>query len=288
MAEDTDRARPTVTQFTDPMCTWCWGSEPVVRRLRVAFGDRLDVEYVMGGLVEDFDQFYDAGNDVGSPADVAPHWESASEQHGMPVDTSVFEANPPRSTYPASVAFAAARLVDEDRAGRYLRLLREGFATRNRNVNDREAQVSLAEDAGLDTDAFVAALEDGRAREAFEDDLAETRATGVRAFPTYAVSGPAGTETATGFQRFDDLVGLLDAVGADLDPSSPPPVEQFVDEFGPVATQEVAEVYELVPAKARQTLASLADRGRVESERRGDGLFWRTAGGRRATAEGGR
>ena len=26
-----DEANPTLTQFTDPMCTWCWGSEPVMR-----------------------------------------------------------------------------------------------------------------------------------------------------------------------------------------------------------------------------------------------------------------
>lgn len=30
--------RPTITQFTDPMCTWSWGSEPVVRRFVADYG----------------------------------------------------------------------------------------------------------------------------------------------------------------------------------------------------------------------------------------------------------
>jgi len=271
--------RPTITQFTDPMCTWCWGSEPVVRRLRTAYGDQLRIEYVMGGLVEDFGAFYDASNDISDPGDVAPHWEEASEAHGMPVDTAIFESHPPRSTYPASVAFVAARQQDPDLANRYLRRLREAFATEARNVNDRAEQADLAESVGLDVDRFRSALADGTARAGFEDDLSHTRESDVRAFPTYRIAGPGGERTAAGYQSFDDLATALSEVAPGLEQSSPPPVRQFVADYGPVATQEVAEVYDLARGKAEQTLQSLADDGVLRRERRGNGLFWHVAGG---------
>lgn len=275
---ETDSDRVTVTQFTDPMCTWCWGSEPIIRRLRTVYGEQVQVEYVMGGLVEDFDDFSDAANDISQPGDVAPHWLEASESHGMPVDTAIFDVDPARSTYPASVAFVAARQQDTDLAGRYLRRLREAYATQVRNVNDRDEQLDLAASVGLDVDAFVAALEDGTARAGFESDLSRTRAAGVRAFPTYHVDGPRGERRAAGFQSVDDLEAVLSAVAPALEQSSPPPIERFVDVWGPVATQEVAAVYELGRGNARQVLQSLADEGVLRREPRGNGLFWHARG----------
>ena len=47
-----------IIEYTDPYCTWCWGSEPVLRHLQEAYGDQLSIRFVMGGLVEDSRTFY--------------------------------------------------------------------------------------------------------------------------------------------------------------------------------------------------------------------------------------
>ena len=269
----------TLTQFTDPMCTWCWGSEPVVRHLQTVYGEQLGLRFVMGGLIEDFEEFYDAANDISEPDEVAPHWLEASDHHGMPVDTAIFERDPARSTYPASVAYVAARRQDRSRSHRYLRRLREAFATQVRNVNHREEQVRIAESVGLDVQAFTTALDDGSARREFEADLSETRDAGVRAFPTYRIEGPEGERQVAGFQSFERLVDELTAVAPSLEASPAPPIREFVAEYGSVATREVAEVYDLSSGKARQMLESLVDDGHVRRERRGNGYFWHSTRG---------
>ena len=269
----------TVTQFTDPMCTWCWGSEPIIRHLRVAYGNQLRVSYVMGGLIEDFETFYDARNDISEPGDVGPHWLEASDIHGMPVDTDIFDVDPAHSTYPASRAFVAARQQDRDLANRYLRRLREAYATQVRNINDRDEQVELAQSVGLDIEAFTTALDSGTARSGFHDDLSRTRTAGVRAFPTYRIEGPRGTRQLSGFQSFDDLVDVLSAVAPTLEQLSPPPVERFISDYGPVATQEVAEVYGSSRGETRQLLQALNDEGRLRREPRGNGVFWHATEG---------
>jgi predicted DsbA family dithiol-disulfide isomerase len=275
-----DGEATTITQFTDPMCTWCWGSEPIVRRLRAVFGEQVQFRYVMGGLIEDFETFYDAANDISEPGEVGPHWREASERHGMPVDTAIFDEDPAHSTYPASRAFTAARQQGRKRGHRYLRRLREAYATKVRNVNHREEQVAIAEAVGLDVDAFTTALEDGTAQAAFEDDLDRTREAGVRAFPTYHVDGPNGEQGLSGFKTFEQLTTALTAVDPSLERRSPPPMAAFVADHGPVATREVAEVYELGDGKARQALESLVDDGTVRREQRGNGYFWdATVGG---------
>ncbi|QCC49341.1 DsbA family oxidoreductase [Halobellus limi] len=276
---DTEDGRPTITQFTDPMCTWCWGSEPIIRRLRTALGNQVEFRYIMGGLVEDFDEFYDTANDIAAPSDVAPHWEEASQYHGMPVDTQIFETDPAQSTYPASKAFTAARQQDTELAHRYLRRLREAYTTQVRNVNRREEQVKIAESVGLDVDDFTTALDNGTAQAAFEKDLARTRQADVRAFPTYHIDGPAGETKVSGFQSFEELVTALKTVDPTLEQSSPPPITQFIAAYEPVATREVAEVYELDEGKARQALESFVDDGSVRREARGNGFFWYSKNG---------
>lgn len=273
MTATTDE-RATLTQFTDPMCTWCWGSEPIIRHLQVVYGEQLRLQFVMGGLIRDFDEFYDAANDISEPEEVAPHWLEASSRHGMPVDTAIFERDPARSTYPASIAFVAARQQDRVRSHRYLRRLREAYATQVRNVNRREEQVRIAESVGLDIDAFTTALDDGSAESEFRADLAETRDAGVRAFPTYRIEGPAGERQVGGFQSFERVAAELTAVAPSVEASSPPPIRAVIDEYGAVATREIAEMYDLSPGKARQALESLLDDGYVRRERRGNGYFW--------------
>lgn len=228
----------------------------------------------MGGLVKDFDEFYDAANDITEPSDVAPHWVEASEHHGMPVDIQIFETDPAQSTYPASKAFTAARQQETQLAHRYLRRLREAYTTQVRNVNDPEEQVTLAESVDLDVDEFTAALDNGTAQAAFEEDLSRTHEAGVRAFPTYHIDGPSGEQRASGFKSFEELMVALTTVDSSLEPSSKPPMRQFIAEYGPVATREVAEIYELDDGKARQVLESLADDGTIHRERRGNGFFW--------------
>src|SRR5437762_11573965 len=44
-----------IVHFADPWCWWSWGLEPVLQRLREGYGDRLQVEYSMGGRCKDLD-----------------------------------------------------------------------------------------------------------------------------------------------------------------------------------------------------------------------------------------
>ena len=130
-----------ILAFTDPVCTWCWGSEPVLRKLEVWYGRQVNIRYLMGGLVEDIRAFYDRANDIGgdperSNAQIARHWLEASERHGMPVRTDGFRlfSADTVSTYPQNIAFKAAQLTDPERAARYLRRLREARYIRSRRV----------------------------------------------------------------------------------------------------------------------------------------------------------
>lgn len=266
----------TLTQVTDPACTWCWGAEPVLRRIEETYRDQVSIEFVTGGLVRDFETFRDPANGITSPPDVAPHWESAAARHGMPVDAGVWRTDPPRSTYPASVAYHAAKAQDTATARRYLRRLREAVATERRNIARRAVLVRLAADVGLDVDAFVASIEDGSAREAFEEDRTFARGHGARQFPSFRVAADDETRWLRGYRGFDELAGAVEAVAPSVTRRDPRPLGAFLRRRGCVATAEVAETYGMDAEEARRTLRSLTEDGVLEVEKRGTGYFWRT------------
>ena len=83
-----------ITQITDPVCTWCYGNEPELRTIEFLYGAKCD--FLMGGLVEDIRNFYDAYNDIGGDASrsnnsIISHWREASTRHKMPITSGKFE-----------------------------------------------------------------------------------------------------------------------------------------------------------------------------------------------------
>jgi len=265
----------TLTQFTDPFCTWCWGAEPILRRVEETYGDQVGIEFVMGGLVDDFESFVDSANGITEPADVAPHWEEAATHHGMPVDTSVWHTNPPRSSYPACIAYEAAEVQGTELAHQYLRRLREALAFDARNIGDREVLVDLAGEVGLDVERFRAALFGDRARAAFEEDRNYMREVGATTFPTFRVANDGTELLLRGSQSFDAVAEALERVTPELERREPRPLAAFVERHERIATREVAAVYQFGDDEARRRLQELAAEDKVERTERGTGSLWR-------------
>jgi predicted DsbA family dithiol-disulfide isomerase len=210
-----------VIEFTDPVCTWCWGSEPTIRKLETVYGNQLKVSYVMGGLVRDIRDFNDPANGIGgspeaSNRNIASHWVEASGRHGMPVNAEAFNlfSDEHPSTYPMNIAYKAAQLVDEEAANIYLRLMREATIFDGRLTNRTEVLIEMANEAGVDLVKFLDNLENGNADEAFQEDLKITSDYGVRGFPTFLVKYGEKEMLLRGYQDFDRLNAIIKSMTA--------------------------------------------------------------------------
>src|SRR5439155_25442302 len=71
-------------EYTDPGCSWAWGTEPKLRLLRWRYEDRVSWRRVMGGLVEDMTR----GRGDWDPERAAPrtieYWKVVTGHTGMP------------------------------------------------------------------------------------------------------------------------------------------------------------------------------------------------------------
>lgn len=169
-----------VIYFTDPICSSCWGIEPQLRKLKLEYGNSIEFEYRMGGLLPDWS--YNSGG-ISKPSDVAHHWDEVSVHYDMPIDGDVWLEDPLPSSYPPSIAFKAAQQQDPDIAILFLREIREMVFLQKKNITKWEHLESAAKKVGLNTSQLKIDI-DGMAKALFEEDLKLAREFGVRGFPT--------------------------------------------------------------------------------------------------------
>jgi len=276
-----------MVEFTDPYCTWCWGSEPVLRHALEAYGDRIRVRFVMGGLVADRTTFYDPANAIGGEQwerQIAAHWVEASSRHGMPVDMAHYERvlGMP-STYPANIAYEAAKLQDANLADRYLRRLREAAAIEGLAIHEPVVLADLAAGMGLDRARFERDFA-GPAVDAFAADRDICAQYGVHGFPAFLVRVGEREQVLSGYRGFSQFTGLIDLLAGSPVPRRTPEFRDdivlgFVDKYGSAATREVAEVFEVADDAADEALQRLTAAGLLECLEAETGRFYRAVVG---------
>lgn len=272
-----------VTEYTDPYCTWCWGSEPILRKIKAEYGDQIKISFIMGGLVENIDRFFDPSNRIGGSKwheQVAAHWEEASGKHGMPVDSKAFlklKTEGFRSTYPANIAYKAAQIQDQGLADKFLRRLREAASAEGKIIHRIDVQVELAEEVGLDGEKYIQAIENGAAEKEFRNDVKICRGFRITGFPTYQIKNRDGKglflNGYQGYQSFERVFQKLN--GGSLKKTEYSLKEEdilsFIKKFEKVATQEVATLLGIERNKANKFLSEIESITPIEV---GNDYFW--------------
>lgn len=274
-----------IVEFTDPVCTWCWGSEPVLRKLEARYGDQVEISFVMGGLCEDITSFYDSVNDIGgdpdrSNANIARHWLEASARHGMPVQTEGFKlfSREHRSTYPQNIAYKAAQMQDQPLADRFLRRVREASAAEAKQTNVTEVLVELASEVGLDVARFLEDFSNGAALMAFEKDLAMTARYNARGFPTFLVRYGDRETLLHGYKRYQDFQAVIAHLSNGTVTPRPTPANEetvmaFIRKHLSVTPVEIRTTFELTDDEVAITVDSLLAKRFIARRRAGNGYF---------------
>ncbi len=285
----TENRNPVIEMvcFTDPYCTWCWGSEPILGKIEEVYERQVKISYKMGGLVEDITVFSDPANNIGGVdwyRQVADHWVEASNHHGMPVDEQVYYdiKDDFRSTYPASIAFKAAGLQGEEQGKRYLRGLRVAAAAERKAIHRLDVQLELASETGLELSRFRCDIESGAAERAFQEDLAECRAKGVRGFPSYLIRGENEHEALLrGYISFETLETWFEEfAGGKLIRNELTfgltQVHDFIARTGKVAAKELSVVFDAKLPEVGRFLENLAEKGILHEQKVGNGYLYST------------
>lgn len=262
-----------VIYYTDPICSSCWGIEPQLRKLKLEYGNEIEIEYRMGGLLPDWS--YNNGG-IGKPSDVAHHWDEVSVHYDMPIDGDVWLEDPLDSSYPPSIAFKAAQMQDTEKAILFLREIREMVFLQKKNITKWEYLEDAAKKVGLNIEKFKTDFE-SNAKELFEEDLKLGKELGVRGFPTiFVVDDTGNKETVYGtrpYAFYETAILKLNPNAAKSEYSKS--WETLFSKYHSLTAKEFSELSGTPSVESENVLNGLSDDGTLEKLATKNGAIWK-------------
>lgn len=281
-----------VIEFTDPACSWAWGSEPKFRLLRWSYGDRLAWRRVMGGLVPDRRAADPDFDPIAAAPRAAEYWANVTAETHMPYPAQLRHA--PTSSIEACVAVKAAERQGESLAARLLRRLREACFVFCEPADNLDRVLSVAHGVpGLDVERLTRDIDSPDVVAAYQADWEQTRNPNeyVRTlhedqpgagmakqqdgrwryvFPTLVFRGPSGERTVPGWKPYERYLEAMEAVApTSTDAPRPHPGKETAFEVWPLLAE--TELAVLCPEDdSRLPLGAIPFEG-------GGGVVWMTA-----------
>lgn len=195
--------------MTDPMCSWCWGFVPVMHRVREAYGDRLDIELIVGGLRPGMAEPF-------SPRMkeyVLHHWQEVHKVSGQPFNFAFeMDDNFVYDTEPADRAVVTVRQIAPGKVFDYAEAVQRAFYNENLNVTQPTVLAGIAELQGISAEVFAARFNTAETKQATWADFARAREYGVTGFPSIVLEDSRGPALLTyGYMPYDELQPRLES-----------------------------------------------------------------------------
>lgn len=261
-----------IIYYTDPICSSCWGIEPQLRKLKLEYGNIIEIEYRMGGLLPDWS--YNSGG-ISKPSDVAHHWDEVSVYYDMPIDGDVWLEDPLPSSYPPSIAFKASQMQSNEKAVLFLREIREMVFLQKKNITKWEYLELAAKKVGLNNVQLKTDYE-GKAKILFEEDLEYGKTLGVRGFPTMFFADSSGrSEIVYGSKPYSDFENAILKLQPHADKINYDKSDAFLFSKYPTLTaKEFSELSGTPRNQCEPMLDELVKKGLLEKLISKNGALW--------------
>lgn len=275
VVENTSNKEINLQYFSDPVCSTCWVVQPLLRKLILEYGQYINVENRMGGLLPSWENF-NRGN-ISKPSDVAPHWEEECLLYGMPIDGDIWLEDPLNSSYPPSIAFKAAQLQDSDLASLFLRRIKELLFLEKTNIVDIDFLSKVAFEIGLDSARFLKDYEQ-KAKDCFIEDLRLANELKVNMLPTLIFTNKQNEQiVTTGHQSYQDLERIILKLvpnakkqKVDITP------ENLFNRFATMTNKEFSFITDTSMENSNETLNALFRGGIIDKYESKNGVLWKS------------
>lgn len=203
-----------VYYFTDPMCSWCYGFSPIVKKLKENYPE-IDLQIVSGGFSPSSKQKVDEEY----REFLLFHWKNVEARsgqyfnHAMKFVSDTFCYD----TEPSSRALTVMQTLVPGQDFEYLSLMQTAFYADGNDITDGDVLAQLATKLGANYDAFLVSFNSDEMKLKTRQGFQFSRRLGVRGFPTMLnLQDGKVTILTRGFATFDELKPIIDAQMASL------------------------------------------------------------------------
>ncbi|PHR57101.1 MAG: hypothetical protein COA44_06840 [Arcobacter sp.] len=187
----------------DPMCSWCWGFEPVLKELQKNLPSDIKLSLCMGGLRS-------KGQEAWTPAFksyLQKNWQNVHAQTSQAFNLSLLEKKAfDYDTEPACRAVISAKKIDINKQFSFLYALQKAFYQEAKDITDTNVILEIAKQEGFDAKEFLEIFSSEKIKEATLADKYKARSMGANSFPSLVFIDEEGhLYVLKGYKSFDKI-----------------------------------------------------------------------------------
>lgn len=194
--------------FTDPMCSWCYGFSPVIKKLKENHPE-IDLQIISGG----FSPYSQQVVDQEYKNFLTFHWRNVNQQSGQFFDHSMkFISDSFRyDTEPSSRALVVIQELLPDLDFEFLSSMQRSFYIDGQDITDDDILAGLAEKIGAEKKVFLEWFHSEQFKRKTKQGFEFSRQLGVQGFPTLLTEENGTVKVITrGFQDYEGLTVTVD------------------------------------------------------------------------------
>lgn len=199
---------PHLIYVMDPMCSWCYGFAPVLKRLVQEQEGKVKFKLVLGGLRPGTKDSMDEA----SKESTKHHWQQVNEATGQPFDYSFFERESfVYDTEPGCRAVITMRYLKPEAELEMAKALQEAFYANNQDITKPEVLARVANKLGVTEEDFLEKFSSEQMLEKTQQDFVIARHLQANAFPSlYLLNGNNVFLLSRGYRMYDALKSRLE------------------------------------------------------------------------------
>jgi len=200
--------KPKFIYVGDPMCSWCYGISEELSKTVEYYGDKIDLEVVMGGLRagggEEWNESFKTF--------LRHHWEDVGMKSGQPfkfdlLDKATFDYD----TEPACRAVVTVSDMEIEKVLPFFQEVQKGFYLENKDPKEVEFYRSICVDMDINFEQFSSKFESSEMKNMTINHFRKSAELGARSFPTLLLEYKGKREAvAVGYSTFDKMKGRID------------------------------------------------------------------------------
>ena len=174
-----------IIYVTDPMCSWCYGFSPEIRKIRKHF-EQWDFRLVMGGL-----RPYNTERIAEMAGFLREHWEQVWHRSGQAFDFGILrDPDFIYDTEPPARATVTVRSLVPDIEFEFFSEVQKAFYLRNCDTGRVETYHQILADLRLPIQPtkFTELFDSKEMKARVKSDFASAAALGVRGFPSLLIN----------------------------------------------------------------------------------------------------
>ena len=197
-----------IVAVLDPMCSWCWGFEPVLHKLRDELSDEVEFSLILGGLRSSGEQVWDDAFKVY----LRSHWKSVEEKTTQGFNLDLLEKESfDYDTEPACRAVVTVKTLDKTKEFSFFRALQEAFYGKGEDITQTDVIADIARAEGVDRSEFIALFVSDEMKEKTKADVYKARSMGANVFPSIVLIDEEGHLCVIkGYKSYEEIKRLLD------------------------------------------------------------------------------